>query len=704
MTEVAKRVDVEISGMHCSSCALLITRALKKVPGVTEANVNFATEKAMVTGTASEKEIELAIEKAGYKVNHPVSGEDALLVGKQKISGLRNKFLVGLIFSMPLPFLMEMKLWAFLLALPVQLILGKDFYKGAWSALRMRTFNMDSLIAIGSTVAFVAGYFETAAFLITFVLLGKWLEARAKYKTSEAVRKLSDLRPDKARVIKNGVEKEIEIDKVKKGDILLIRPGEKIPIDGVITKGESTIDESMITGESMPVEKRVADTVTGGTMNNSGSFEMEVTRVGAETTLAQIIKLVEDAQGSRAPIQDVADRVSGWFVPAILVVAGITFLGWLIAEQSVSFALMAMVSVVVIACPCALGLATPTALIVGTGMAASSGILIKGGEPLEMAAKINAIVFDKTGTLTAGKPAVTDIKVLTAGFKDRELIKIAASLERQSEHPVGKAIYAESKEVADVGNFKAVRGMGIEGTIGKSKYILGNRAWMKENGIPISKLESDIVSLEHQGKTVVILADSKKVLGLIAVADKVRDESSEVVKKLKRLGVKIFMISGDNKTTAGAVGKQLGIENVLAEVRPEDKAMEIKKLQQSGLVVAMVGDGINDAPALATANLGIAMGGGTDVARETGGIVIVNNNLSRVVTGLGIAKSTMAKIKQNLFFALIYNVLGIPIAARLFMGIGLVLKPEIAGLAMALSSVSVVTNSLLLRKQKNKWM
>ena len=704
MTEVAKRVDVEISGMHCSSCALLITRALKKVPGVTEANVNFATEKAMVTGTASEKEIELAIEKAGYKVNHPVLGEDALLVGKQKISGLRNKFLVGLIFSMPLPFLMEMKLWAFLLALPVQLILGKDFYKGAWSALRMRTFNMDSLIAIGSTVAFVAGYFETAAFLITFVLLGKWLEARAKYKTSEAVRKLSDLRPDKARVIKNGVEKEIEIDKVKKGDILLIRPGEKIPIDGVITKGESTIDESMITGESMPVEKRVTDTVTGGTMNNSGSFEMEVTRVGAETTLAQIIKLVEDAQGSRAPIQDVADRVSGWFVPAILVVAGITFLGWLIAGQPVSFALMAMVSVVVIACPCALGLATPTALIVGTGMAASSGILIKGGEPLEMAAKINAIVFDKTGTLTAGKPAVTDIKVLTAGFKDRELIKIAASLERQSEHPVGKAIYAESKEVADVGNFKAVRGMGIEGTIGKSKYILGNRAWMKENGIPISKLESDIVSLEHQGKTVVILADSKKVLGLIAVADKVRDESSEVVKKLKRLGVKIFMISGDNKTTAGAVGKQLGIENVLAEVRPEDKAMEIKKLQQSGLVVAMVGDGINDAPALATANLGIAMGGGTDVARETGGIVIVNNNLSRVVTGLGIAKSTMAKIKQNLFFALIYNVLGIPIAARLFMGIGLVLKPEIAGLAMALSSVSVVTNSLLLRKQKNKWM
>ena len=704
MTEVAKRVDVEISGMHCSSCALLITRALKKVPGVTEANVNFATEKAMVTGTASEKEIELAIEKAGYKVNHPVSGEDALLVGKQKISGLRNKFLVGLIFSMPLPFLMEMKLWAFLLALPVQLILGKDFYKGAWSALRMRTFNMDSLIAIGSSVAFVAGYFETAAFLITFVLLGKWLEARAKYKTSEAVRKLSDLRPDKARVIKNGVEKEIEIDKVKKGDILLIRPGEKIPIDGVITKGESTIDESMITGESMPVEKRVTDTVTGGTMNNSGSFEMEVTRVGAETTLAQIIKLVEDAQGSRAPIQDVADRVSGWFVPAILVVAGITFLGWLIAGQPVSFALMAMVSVVVIACPCALGLATPTALIVGTGMAASSGILIKGGEPLEMAAKINAIVFDKTGTLTAGKPAVTDIKVLTAGFKDRELIKIAASLERQSEHPVGKAIYAESKEVADVGNFKAVRGMGIEGTIGKSKYILGNRAWMKENGIPISKLESDIVSLEHQGKTVVILADSKKVLGLIAVADKVRDESSEVVKKLKRLGVKIFMISGDNKTTAGAVGKQLGIENVLAEVRPEDKAMEIKKLQQSGLVVAMVGDGINDAPALATANLGIAMGGGTDVARETGGIVIVNNNLSRVVTGLGIAKSTMAKIKQNLFFALIYNVLGIPIAARLFMGIGLVLKPEIAGLAMALSSVSVVTNSLLLRKQKNKWM
>ena len=704
MTEVAKRVDVEISGMHCSSCALLITRALKKVPGVTEANVNFATEKAMVTGTASEKEIELAIEKAGYKVNHPVLGEDALLVGKQKISGLRNKFLVGLIFSMPLPFLMEMKLWAFLLALPVQLILGKDFYKGAWSALRMRTFNMDSLIAIGSTVAFVAGYFETAAFLITFVLLGKWLEARAKYKTSEAVRKLSDLRPDKARVIKNGVEKEIEIDKVKKGDILLIRPGEKIPIDGVITKGESTIDESMITGESMPVEKRVTDTVTGGTMNNSGSFEMKVTRVGAETTLAQIIKLVEDAQGSRAPIQDVADRVSGWFVPAILVVAGITFLGWLIAGQPVSFALMAMVSVVVIACPCALGLATPTALIVGTGMAASSGILIKGGEPLEMAAKINAIVFDKTGTLTAGKPAVTDIKVLTAGFKDRELIKIAASLERQSEHPVGKAIYAESKEVADVGNFKAVRGMGIEGTIGKSKYILGNRAWMKENGIPISKSESEIVSLEHQGKTVVILADSKKVLGLIAVADKVRDESSEVVKKLKRLGVKIFMISGDNKTTAGAVGKQLGIENVLAEVRPEDKAMEIKKLQQSGLVVAMVGDGINDAPALATANLGIAMGGGTDVARETGGIVIVNNNLSRVVTGLGIAKSTMAKIKQNLFFALIYNVLGIPIAARLFMGIGLVLKPEIAGLAMALSSVSVVTNSLLLRKQKNKWM
>lgn len=744
----SQRIQLSLSGMHCSSCAGLIERSLKKVPGVKEANVNFAAEKASVLfdETQSSRESLLkAVEKTGYGATFANEKDDKADAAKRHahIKGLFTKFLASFVLSLPMLYFMLMDFFkwipgaaalfpyvgvvSLILTTPVQLIIGAGFYKGMWSALRMKTFNMDSLIAIGTSVAYfyslvnfvnyyvttgsligLSGakipelYFETAAFLITFVILGKWLEAKAKGQTSEAIKKLMGLQAKTARVIRNGVTQDIAVDEVMNGDVILVRPGEKVPVDGQIRKGYSALDESMITGESMPVEKHEGDSVIGGTINKTGSFEFVATRVGSETTLSQIIRLVEDAQGSKAPIQAVADKISAWFVPAVIALAVVTFVIWyFVLGATLSFALMAFTAVIVIACPCALGLATPTAIMVGTGKGAENGILVKGGEPLEQACKINTIVFDKTGTLTKGKPEVTDVESISS-FDRNTLLTVAASLEKQSEHPLAEAIYkaAENQRLSlyEVSNFSAIPGHGVQGVINDVTYYLGNRKLITDIlGLPVDAINAQMARLEEQGKTAMILASKEVIVGLVAVADTVKETSQEAIASLRNLGIDVYMITGDNRRTAEAIARQVGITNVLAEVLPEDKANEVKKLQQLGKKVAMVGDGINDAPALAQADLGIAMGSGTDVAMETGGIVIIKNDLRDVAHAINLSKETMWKIKQNMFFALFYNVMGIPIAARVFFGLGLVLKPELAGLAMALSSISVVGNSLLLR-------
>lgn len=745
-----ERTNLVIQGMHCSSCAAIIERQLKKVPGVTDAKVNFAAEKASIVHDSSIAKITdliAGVEKAGYKAISADQEDSKAQAERQQseIKGMWRKFLVSLVLSSPMIYFMFMDFFAMpfkaallpyigivslVLATPVQFFIGSSFYKGMISALRMKTFNMDSLIAIGTSVAYfyslvnfltynaqtgsILGlngakipelYFETAAFLITFVILGKFLEAKAKGRTSEAIKKLMGLQAKTARVIREGETLDIPVEQVVKDDIIVVRPGEKVPVDGLIVKGSSSVDESMITGESLPVEKHVEDMVIGGTINKVGSFEFKATRIGGETTLAQIIRLVEDAQGSKAPIQAVADRISAYFVPAVIIVALLTFVVWyFLLGATLSFALMAFTAVIVIACPCALGLATPTAIMVGTGVGAEHGILVKGGEPLEAASKINTIVFDKTGTITKGKPEVTDVEDYGT-LDENDVLMIAASLEKQSEHPLAEAIYSYAQEegikLSEVDGFSAIPGHGVKGKIGKTEYYLGNRRLIADKlGHDIDRIERKLARLEEQGKTAMILASKKQVEGVVAVADTVKDTSREAVERLKKMGIEVWMITGDNTRTAKAIAAQVGIDNVLAEVLPQDKANEVKKLQDSGKKVAMVGDGINDAPALAQADLGIAMGSGTDVAMETGGIVIIKNDLRDVVHALELSKSTVSKIQQNMFFALFYNVIGIPIAARIFSFVGLVLKPELAGLAMALSSVSVVGNSLLLRQYK----
>lgn len=747
-----KQINLMVGGMHCVSCAKIIEKKLQKVHGVKEVNVNFTAEKARIIFDSKKANIEnliSAVVQAGYKATVPNTAdpEEERKRKEKEIKNYRNKFLISLGLSLPMLYFMLIDFFSFmpfsatimpymgfaslLLTIPVQFIVGAGFYKGMWSSLKMKTFNMDSLIAIGTSTAFFYSlwqflsyaisngsliglnggkipelYFETAAYLITFVILGKWLETKAKGRTSESIKKLMGLKPKTARVVKEGETLDIPIDEVKKGDIVLVRPGEKIPVDGIITKGYSAIDESMLTGESIPVEKNIGDKVIGATINKHGSFEFKATNVGNETALAQIIRLIEEAQGSKAPIQAMADRISAWFVPAVLVLAGLTFVVWyFFLGAGLSFALMAFISVIVIACPCALGLATPTAIMVGTGKGAEYGVLIKGGEPLEEACKVKIIVFDKTGTLTKGRPEVTDVVGVNLS-DEKEIISLISSLEKLSEHPLAEAIikYAEQEKISaiEATNFKAIPGYGVEGKINGKKYYFGNRK-LTTSIVRLSidaNTESKIGRLENEGKTAMILASEKAVLGIIAVADTIKENTIEAVNALQKKGLQIFMITGDNRRTAEAIAKQIGISNVLAEVLPEDKANEVKKLQSTGIKVAMVGDGINDAPALAQADLGIAMGGGTDVAMETGGIVIIKNDLRDVLTAISLSHDTMGKIKQNMFFALFYNVIGIPIAARVFAGIGLVLKPELAGLAMAFSSISVVSNSLLLKYYK----
>lgn len=747
MINAEKRESFLLYGMHCSSCANIIERKLNKLPGVKEAHVNYGAEKARVvfdSAVVNEKVIMTTVRDAGYRAE--VASEKDSGAEREKreneIRTYRNQFLIGLAFSVPLFYFMlldfvpllpfreflfpRMGFISLLLALPVQFILGAGFYKGAWSSLKMKTFGMDSLIAIGTSTAifyslfefirYVATtssilapmgakipdlYFEISVLLITFVLMGKWLEARAKGKASDAIKKLMGLQAKTARVKRGEIISDIPLDQVAHDDIIIVRPGEKIPVDGVIESGSSAVDESMITGESIPVEKLVGDSVIGSTINKNGSFEFKATKVGSETVLAQIIRLIEDAQGSKAPIQGYADRIAAWFVPAVIGVAILTFVIWFFfLGAPLSSAILAFVSVIVIACPCALGLGTPTAVMVGTGRGAELGILIKGGEPLEATSHINAVVFDKTGTLTKGKPEVTDV-VKLSDMDEKELVMVAGSLENTSEHPLAESICAYAKQqnvtLKQTSNFHAIPGHGVVATIDSVKYYLGNRKLMVQLNHNLGSAEQQLQKLEEGGKTAMILASKESVLGIIAAADVLKETSVEAIKQLLKINIQVFMLTGDNQRTAMAIAKLAGIKNVLAEVLPQDKANEIKKLQSKGLRVAMVGDGINDSPALAQADVGIAMGSGTDVAMEAGGIVIIKNDLRDVINAIKLSKKTMGKIKQNLFFALFYNVAGIPIAAGAFAGLGIVLRPELAGLSMALSSVSVVMNSLLLK-------
>jgi len=621
-----------------------------------------------------------------------------------------------------LPFLKQPQ-WLFLLATPVQFVAGWRYYRGAWDALRAKTANMDTLIAVGTTAAWLYStvvtlqitfpgtfpeifpreelYFDTAALIVALILLGKLLEEIAKGRASEAVRKLMDLQPRMARVVRNGKEVEMPVERVEVGDLVVVRPGEKIPVDGVVMEGYSSIDESMITGESIPVEKVIGDEVIGATLNKTGMLRFKATKVGADTTLSQIITLVEEAQLSSAPMQRLADRVAAYFVPAVIGIALLVFVFWHFNTGSLTFALTRFIAVVIVACPCALGIATPAAIMVGTGKGAENGILIKGGEYLEKTRKLQAVLFDKTGTLTKGKPSVTDI-VCFGGFREEEVLKLAAIAEKGSEHPLGEAILEKAREerleVDDPESFEAVPGFGVKATNRGRVILLGNRRLMKEYKIGLSEPEKSLQRLEGEGKTVMILAVDRKVAGLVAVADTLKEYSKEAVSALQKMGIRVVMLTGDNERTAKAIAKELGIERVLSEVLPGAKANEIKKLQEEGLVVGMVGDGINDAPALAQADVGIAIGGGTDVAVETGDIVLIKDDLRDVVTAIQLSRSTVQKIMQNLFWAFGYNVALIPLAAGILVPLGIVMHPIYAAAAMALSSVSVVTNSLLLRR------
>ena len=743
---MAKKTDLNIVGMHCASCSTLINRALSKTEGITEANVNYATAKARVVydeNKVSEEDLIKIVQSKGYDAsisskNDTVNKE---LSQKKEIDEIKNSLYFSLIFTVP-AFLIGMILMPlgvkipydlfilFLLATPVQFIVASDIYKSAWVALKNKTANMDSLIAIGTSAAYLFSiyaiffdpilgqYFETSAILITFVIFGRYLEITAKGKTSEAIKKLMELSPKIATVIRkiNGKNKEIQIpvDQVVLNDLVLVKPGEKVPVDGLVVEGLSSIDESMITGESIPVEKKKGDTVIGGTINKHGTLTFKATKIGENTTLANIIKLIEDAQGKKAPIQRFADNISAYFVPVVILIAIVTFSVWFfLVGKPIAFALITAVSVLVIACPCALGLATPTSIIVGTGKGAKEGILIKGADSLEAAHKVKYVIFDKTGTITNGKPETTDVISFEKSISQDSLLKIAASIEKPSEHPLADAIVRKANEeklaIIKIKNFKAIPGYGISAKISSKQYYFGNTKLMQKQKISVIKYESRIQDIEEQGKTVMILSDTKKILGIIAVADTIKETSKLAVKQLQDMGVEVYLITGDNVRTAGAIAKQAGIkpDNVFAEVLPEDKANYVKKLQDKKdkrgnlAKVVMVGDGVNDAPALAQADIGIAMGSGTDVAMESGNIVLMKNDLLDVPKAIKLSKQTMTKIKQNMFWALFYNVLGIPIAAGvLYPFTGWLLSPIIAGGAMALSSVSVVTNSLLLKRSK----
>ncbi len=748
-----------VSGMTCASCVANIENALAKVPGVISASVNLASEKATVNylrGEASMADFRRAVEGAGYSIRAEVSAEDTsetdvvMVATRREIRALKTKLIfagsIGLFmllvaiseFSggwMPSFLGNPYLLWA--LATPVQFWAGWQFYKGLWAGLKHKTANMFTLIAVGTSAAyfysvaailfpgfFTAGgreanvYFDTAAIIIALILLGRFLEARAKGQTSEAIKKLIGMQAKTARVVRQDQELDIPVEEVVVGDIVIVRPGEKVPVDGIIKEGYSSIDESMVTGESMPVEKNIGDEVIGATINKTGSFQFEATKVGKNTTLAQIIRLVEEAQGSKAPIQRLADIISAYFVPVVIAIAIITFIVWLLVGPSpaLTFAILNFVAVLIIACPCALGLATPTAIMVGTGKGAEHGILIRSAETLEKAKQINTILLDKTGTLTRGEPKVTNIITIESSSAD-EVLQLAASAERGSEHPLGEAIVKAARQknlkLSTATEFNVIPGHGIEAQVIRKKLLLGNLRLMKDKGISLNGMEKEAGRLWARGKTVMFLGLDGKVVGIIALADTIKPKAKEALKKLHNMGIEMVMITGDNRRTAEAIARKLGIDRVLSEVLPEHKAQEVKKLQQGGRVVAMVGDGINDAPALAQADVGIAIGTGTDVAVETGDIILISGDLNGIAIAISLSKRTMRTIKQNLFWAFAYNTALIPVAAGIlylvfgqsgvpsglnfFLGDYGFLNPILAAGAMAVSSLTVVYNSLRLR-------
>ncbi len=744
-------LELPIVGMTCANCASNIQRALIKVDGVLEANVNYASEKATVNyivGVASRAELVAAVRKAGYDVVEAATEdelEDAEAAAREaEISHQQKRFIVGAIFTAPLLILSMgrdlglLGMWShanwvnwlfFALATPVQFYVGKDYYVGAYKSLRNGSANMDVLVALGSSAAYLYSvavlialtlgsmalgmhvYFETSAAIITLIVLGKVLEARAKGRTSEAIKKLMGLRPKTARVLRDEVEKDIPIEEVVVGDTVIIRPGEKIPVDGQVIGGRSAVDESMITGESLPVNKNVGDEVIGATINKQGLLTVEATKVGKETALAQIIKLVEQAQGSRAPIQRIVDRVAAYFVPFVIGVALLTFGIWMVASGDFTTALVRMIAVLVIACPCAMGLATPTSIMVGVGKGAEYGILFKNSAALEEAHKITAVVLDKTGTITKGELAVTDILVSSQStVAEEELLRLAASAERGSEHPLGEAIVSKAEALGLAlsipAAFEAIAGQGIAADVDGRKVLLGNQRLMQQQQVALNGLEPRAEQLQNEAKTAMWLSVDGQASAIIGVADTIKDGSKEAIEKLHDLGLTVVMMTGDNAATAKAIADEVSVDRVMAEVLPGDKAAQVARLQEEGYVVAMVGDGINDAPALAQADVGIAIGTGTDVAMETADITLMRGDLRSVPQAIKLSKATMHNIKENLGWAFGYNVALIPIAAGVLAPFEWApdflrqLNPILAAGAMAFSSISVVSNALRLRRVK----
>ncbi len=710
-------VDLDILNMSCAACANRIETRLKNSEGIVDATVNLTTESARVKFIDSIIDINKIIsiiEELGFGAN--IKQDSYTSLTSRKEQELRNKkklLIVSAIFSIPLVVSMFFhlnSLLQFFLASVVQFYPGLQFYRGAYLALKDKSANMDVLVAMGTSSAYFLStynvfkgrhlYFETSAILITLILLGKYLEAIAKSKTSSAIKSLLSLKPTKARILEGDRELEVDVEEVEVGDIVLVRPGEKIPLDGIVIDGESYVDEAMVTGESVPVKKGAGDEVIGATINQNGFLKIRVTRVGKDTFLSQIIKIVEEAQGSKAPIQRFADVVAGYFVPAVVGVAFITFLVWffLLDKGNLANAVLNFTSVLVIACPCALGLATPTSIMVGTGKGAELGILFKGGEYLETLHKIDTIVFDKTGTLTKGEFRVTDV-VSTDKFNEDELLKLAGSAEKMSEHPLAKAILYEAEKrklnIQDPASFEIKKGLGIIATVFGYNVLIGNKRLMEMNNIEIDpQIEDKKYHLDKMGKTTFYIAIDGIFAGIISVADTLKEGADFTIKKLNELKIDVYMLTGDNKVTAEAIANTVGIKNVFAEVMPHMKSEKISELKQQGHIVAMVGDGINDAPALAVADVGIAIGSGTDVAVETAHVILIKDDLKKIVVAIKLSKATMKNIKQNLFWALIYNIIGIPVAAA-----GM-LTPIIAGSAMAFSSVSVVSNALRLRRWK----
>jgi Cu+-exporting ATPase len=712
----AERVDLPVSGMSCAACARSIENQLAATAGVSSAHVNFATSTATVEfdpARAAVRNLVDAIEELGYGVPEAVAGEDVEeQTRREEYAALVRRFRLAAIFAIPVvvlgmwPGFMHLAAtnWIQLaLTAPAVFYAGAPFYQGAWTALRHRSANMNTLIALGTGAAFLYSlavtvrgghgvYYEAAAVIVTLILLGRVIEARARGKASEAIRHLRELQPKTARVLREGAEQDIPIEQVRVGDIVVVRPGEKFPVDGAVREGDSAVDESMLTGESMPVDKKPGDAVYGGTINRSGSLRIEARKIGRATALQQMIELVRQAQGSRAPVARLADVVSGYFTMGVLAIAIITFLVWL-AFAPVSFALVNFVAVLIIACPCALGLATPTAIMVGTGRAAEHGILIKGGEALEAAYHIDTVILDKTGTITRGQPRVTDV-VPMSGFSETEVLRLAASVERYSEHPLGRAIveHAQSLAIAfeNPDGFRAVTGYGVTARVNGHDVMVGSFSGPAE--------PAEVERLAAAGKTAVMVSVDGQPAGAIGIADTMKPEAAAAVTRLHEMGIEVWMITGDNRRTAESVARQVGIQRVLAGVLPDAKVAEVRKLQAAGKKVAMVGDGINDAPALAQADVGIAIGTGTDIAKEAASITLMRGDLNGVPDSLDLARRTMRVIRQNLFWAFAYNTIGIPIAAGvLYPFTGWLLSPVLASAAMALSSVTVVTNSLRLK-------